>query len=684
MTTTLSPTPKLQFFATDGSLLVGGKLYTYAAGTSTPLATYTDYTGITANTNPVILDSRGEASVWLGNSSYKFVLKTSNDTLLWTVDNIQNTSALTALAASSGSSLVGFIQSGASAVASTVQTKLREIISVKDFGATGNGSTDDTAAVQAALVAAAGKSLYVPAGIYLCGELTIYGGTTMYGDSPTTSIIKAKSTLAGSSFLLRNANMTGTAYTYTDTGIEIRNIGFNGNNVTSRTNALVALSKVEDAVIDNCKVYDIQYIGLALAGCLAITVSNSSFYNCGNTVETAEGGPAIWIGAALDTTTAFDISITECSFISNNWSAIYATANRTSIIGNYMASNKESAVFMTGSNNILADNWVSSQTRKHISSSGFEVAGDNITITGNYIGDTDSDSISLTDVNFVTATGNTLLNPGRDAVRFPTASCISLITLSASPNQPRYLTIVGNNMWAPANDAYAAITVGGTGDAPAYGLVSDNQMGSNSWTSGQAVYFGAGKLSSTMTIRDNPGYFDVFNQGGYAAGRFYAGETLSPATAASTLSLSANTMYVMPFTARQQQTWTKLGCTVTTGSAGVFAYLGIYRMENGIPTSLVLDAGAIGLESTGTKEITISQPLLSGTYALIVLPNNSGAAIRAGVPSDVALATLGSSAVGTADTLITASRSYGTLPTTFPSVVRASSSTPLLTMRYGV
>ena len=51
MTTMLSPSPTLQFFASRGDLLVGGKLYTYAAGTTTPLTTYTDSTGAAANTN---------------------------------------------------------------------------------------------------------------------------------------------------------------------------------------------------------------------------------------------------------------------------------------------------------------------------------------------------------------------------------------------------------------------------------------------------------------------------------------------------------------------------------------------------------------------------------------------------------------------------------------------------------
>jgi hypothetical protein len=87
-TTSLSPTPKLQFFDLNGAPLSGGLLYTYAAGTTTPLATYTDSTGNFANTNPIVLDSRGEANVWLEGAIYKFALYTSAGVLIWTVDNI--------------------------------------------------------------------------------------------------------------------------------------------------------------------------------------------------------------------------------------------------------------------------------------------------------------------------------------------------------------------------------------------------------------------------------------------------------------------------------------------------------------------------------------------------------------------------------------------------------------------
>jgi hypothetical protein len=87
-TTFLSPTPKLQFFDLNGAPLSGGLLYTYAAGTTTPLASYTDSTGLIANTNPIVLDSRGEANVWLSGDIYKFALYTSVSVLIWTVDNI--------------------------------------------------------------------------------------------------------------------------------------------------------------------------------------------------------------------------------------------------------------------------------------------------------------------------------------------------------------------------------------------------------------------------------------------------------------------------------------------------------------------------------------------------------------------------------------------------------------------
>jgi hypothetical protein len=90
----LSPLPIQKFFDNNGEPLVGGLLFTYVAGTTTKIATYTDSTGGSTNTNPVVLDYRGEARVWLDiTKTYKFVLSPRGDTdpptkAITTVDNI--------------------------------------------------------------------------------------------------------------------------------------------------------------------------------------------------------------------------------------------------------------------------------------------------------------------------------------------------------------------------------------------------------------------------------------------------------------------------------------------------------------------------------------------------------------------------------------------------------------------
>ena len=80
-----------QFFTNTGTVLTGGKLYTYAAGTSTPLAAYTTSSGSIAHTNPIILDSAGRVpsgEIWITASLYKFVLQDSTSALIATYDNI--------------------------------------------------------------------------------------------------------------------------------------------------------------------------------------------------------------------------------------------------------------------------------------------------------------------------------------------------------------------------------------------------------------------------------------------------------------------------------------------------------------------------------------------------------------------------------------------------------------------
>lgn len=81
-----------QFFDNSGNMLSGGKIYSYEAGTTTPLATYTSSTGITAHTNPIVLDAAGRVpsggEIWAQTQLYKFVLKTSADATIATYDNV--------------------------------------------------------------------------------------------------------------------------------------------------------------------------------------------------------------------------------------------------------------------------------------------------------------------------------------------------------------------------------------------------------------------------------------------------------------------------------------------------------------------------------------------------------------------------------------------------------------------
>jgi hypothetical protein len=165
----LAPAPK--FYETDqnGDPLFFGKVYTYISGSTTPLATYTDAGGMSANTNPVILDSAGRADIWLLTTSlYKFKVTDANDVEIFTVNNIAASASALELAQSSGSSMVGFIQAGTGAVAYNVQNKLRSTaICLTDFGVTTASTGQQVYTAMGLAMAdatALGKALYIPGG----------------------------------------------------------------------------------------------------------------------------------------------------------------------------------------------------------------------------------------------------------------------------------------------------------------------------------------------------------------------------------------------------------------------------------------------------------------------------------------------------------------------------------------
>ena len=169
-------------------------------------------------------------------STSESVLKRYNGTEWLGADlNTQN------LAASGGAALVGYLPAGTGAVATTVQGKLRESVSVKDFGAVGNGSTDDTAAIQAALNSNNGSiAVYFPRGVYRITSTILIPqsrANKMTGDgfNPQEVANPVEGTVikwaGAANGLMFSSNIAGGANT---SGLTIRDMRFDGDNIASR------------------------------------------------------------------------------------------------------------------------------------------------------------------------------------------------------------------------------------------------------------------------------------------------------------------------------------------------------------------------------------------------------------------------------------------------------------------
>lgn len=252
-----------QFFDDNGTPLSGGLLYTYAAGTTSAAATYTSSTGLSANANPIVLDAGGRVvnEIWLtANATYKFVLQDSNNVQIGAWDNIPGITDADALATklantsniAQGDALIGFKQTYAlgvmpGAVGKTLNDKMQDLVSVKDFGAVGDGVADDTTAIQAGIDLACqyGGCVYLPAGTYKITAPLVFSmnnGTTdpfkrpsMRGDGMAATTIYQTLNENGIEIVGFDANPAGyclfqdfTLYGYqlNKTGIGLQNIAF--------------------------------------------------------------------------------------------------------------------------------------------------------------------------------------------------------------------------------------------------------------------------------------------------------------------------------------------------------------------------------------------------------------------------------------------------------------------------
>jgi len=344
----LTPVPKIQFFTANGEPLVGGKLYSYAAGTTTPLVTYTDQAGTSANTNPVILDSRGEASVWLGTGPYKLRLTSATDVDIWTVDDIYSEGAqsMQELLSASGSSLVGFIADGTGAAYRTVQAKLRDTVSVKDFGAKGDGITDDTAAINAAVTYA--NSLGG-------GTVTFPAGTYMVNASGNLTGIQMKSgvylDLTGAKLKAKGVNSADYRLVY----------------FTAVSDCGVIGGEIEGDRATNSATGEQGHCVYVIANCSRILISGVTIYDA--------FGDGIYLG-----NTSSDIKVTNCT----------VTNNRRNNISIVSASN----VFIEGCN-VSNANGVSPQTGIDIEPNVADAASNNVVISNCHVFSNTGDGISF-------------------------------------------------------------------------------------------------------------------------------------------------------------------------------------------------------------------------------------------------------------------------------------------------
>ena len=245
------------FTDVSGKPLDGGYVYIGESGLNpetSPIVVYWDEALTIPAAQPLrtvngmIARNGSPAEVWFSGYDYSLTTKDVNGVLLTHILS-QFGIPEGSLSAPDGSSLIGYIAEGTGAVATTVQDKLRESVSVKDFGAVGDGVADDTAAVQAA--ANAQKSLHINPGNYLLNsDVTVPSDLVMFGDGRDVSQFSG----AGK-FILQGS-------------LQAENIGFLGTSehLEIATNAVGATTfgyiRVDKCLFNNSSTFSIVTEGI--------------------------------------------------------------------------------------------------------------------------------------------------------------------------------------------------------------------------------------------------------------------------------------------------------------------------------------------------------------------------------------------------------------------------------------
>jgi hypothetical protein len=344
MTVLLSPVGGVasQFFDNSGNVLTGGKIYTYAAGTTTPQATYTTVSGNTAHPNPIILDAAGRVpggEVWLtAGVTYKFVLRTSTDVLIGTYDNIKGISFAT------DASQITYTPAGAGAVTTTVQAKLRQIVSVFDFMTAaeiadvqaGTLSLDVTTAISNAIASISGTYGSTPAGGTLYFPTGAYSISSIYLDINNQCLILqgeasnySSNVNRGTRLVARNATNNYLIQIYRTTDIHINDMTLDLNNLKTKGIDLTHAAGT-GSILDYCQYNNLEFYNVKAGGSFVESEGNSillggeaavhKFNNCVFQLN-GIGGSYIGRSVHISNFNAWDWTFTSCYFAGGSQTA---------------------------------------------------------------------------------------------------------------------------------------------------------------------------------------------------------------------------------------------------------------------------------------------------------------------------------------------------------------------------
>lgn len=168
---------------------------------------------------------------------------------------------------------------------------------------------------------------------------------------------------------------------------------------------------------------------------------------------------------------------------------------------------------------------------------------------------------------------------------------------------------------------------------------------------------------------------DRISHPGIRTNNYYLASLLLPSSTTSTINF--NTIYYQPIAI--SGTINRIGIEVTAGSAGA-ARLGLYSNNNGIPGTLILDAGTVDVTSIAIVEATTADTILSGEWIWMAIVSNATPTLRAGgVGAAMILGATAPSASGIRG--YGGALAYGALPAAAPAISGTSSVTPAIWLR---